>query len=207
MQYTKVISPSVALPLSLAELRAHIRLSTDDPTDEDPLIMGYLRSAIAWIDGPDGWLGRCLITQTLETKVDRFPGSFSQSYTERQILLPCPPVQSVTTVHYVDDPNGNSVLLDDSIYQVVGVNNNTAKLVLAYGEVWPITRPQPEAVTIQYVAGYGDDWNSVPESIRQALMMLVAYWYNQREAALIDPVVTEVPMGVKALLAPYKTHY
>ena len=47
----------------------------------------------------------------------------------------------------------------------------------------------------------------MPPAIRQALQMLVAYWFNQREAAAIGPdygPVSDVPHGVKALIELYR---
>ena len=51
-----------------------------------------------------------------------------------------------------------------------------------------------------YRAGFGDTHNDVPEMIRHALMMLGCLLYNQRETALIDPQIVEVPFGTHALL-------
>ena len=144
--YVTVVQPPTELPLSLSELRAQCRLSVEDPTDEDAIMMSYLRAAVKWIDGPDGWLGRCLITQTLQITADCFPSG------QEGINLPCVPVQSVQSIYYVSEA-GVSTLLDSSYYQVVGIGQTAAKVVLGYDKTWPIPRRQPEAVTITYVFG------------------------------------------------------
>ena len=62
-------------------------------------------------------------------------------------------------------------------------------------------------LTIVFILGYGDDWNSVPHDLRQAIMMLVAYRYTQCEAASIGPdtgPVSDVPYSVKQILDPYR---
>jgi uncharacterized phiE125 gp8 family phage protein len=64
-----LIVPPVYLPLSLAELKSHLRL---DFNDEDALLFGYLRAAVAHIEGADGWLGRQLINATWELRLDCF---------------------------------------------------------------------------------------------------------------------------------------
>jgi uncharacterized phiE125 gp8 family phage protein len=54
---------------------------------------------------------------------------------------------------------------------------------------------------------YGDSWNSVPESLRQAVQMLASYWFAQREAASIGPdsgPVSDVPFSVRQILEPYR---
>lgn len=42
-----------------------------------------------------------------------------------------------------------------------------------------------------------------PSSVLQAIRLLVAHWYLNREAAAAG-VMAEVPYGVKAMLAPYR---
>jgi uncharacterized phiE125 gp8 family phage protein len=188
-----LISPPIALPISLQEARAQCRV---DDNSEDALLMAYARSATAWIDGHEGWLGKALITQTYEYTLDSFPYGY-----EPFIRLPLPPLQAVTSITYLD-ANGVTQTIAPANYQVTG-----QYVWPAYGQTWPTTRCQPGAVTVRFRTGYGDSWNAVPEPIRQALMMLVAYWFNQREAAAIGPEygpVSDVPYGVKALLEPFR---
>jgi len=59
------------------------------------------------------------------------------------------------------------------------------------------------AVTVRFVAGYGDA-GDVPQAIKQAILILIAHWYEQRdpvEAGNIAPIM--VPLMVTTLLAPY----
>ena len=79
-----------------------------------------------------------------------------------------------------------------------------AAVRLGPGQTWPGVLVDHEAITVTYVAGFGDDHNAVPEQIRHALLMLVAYLFNQRESALIDPIIVEVPFGTNVLLEPWR---
>jgi uncharacterized phiE125 gp8 family phage protein len=188
-----LVTPPAAVPLSLAEVRAQCRV---DDTSEDALLMGYVHSAVSWIDGHEGWLGRALITQTYDLTLDQFPYGYHPI-----VRLPLAPLQAVTSITYVDG-NGTVQTLAPASYQIAG-----QYVWPAYGQTWPTTRCQPRAITVRLRTGYGDNWNSVPEAIRQALAMLVAYWFNQREAAAIGPdygPVSDVPYGVKALLEPFR---
>jgi len=57
-----------------------------------------------------------------------------------------------------------------------------------------------EPVTITYVAGYGESGLEVPQKIRQAIIALVVYWYdNGLEAA--------VPVGIRRALDNYQVFY
>ena len=60
-----------------------------------------------------------------------------------------------------------------------------------------------DVATITFVVSYGNDHNAVPESLRQAIMMLAAYWFNQREAAVIGPEqgpASHIPFSVREIL-------
>jgi hypothetical protein len=53
-----------------------------------------------------------------------------------------------------------------------------------------------------YTAGF----TSVPEDIKLAIKMLVNTMYERREDIIVGTIVAETPLGVKALLMPYKTY-
>jgi uncharacterized phiE125 gp8 family phage protein len=58
------------------------------------------------------------------------------------------------------------------------------------------------AVEIQYVAGYGSAATSVPEGIRQAILLAVGHWYENREQSTAK-AMQELPLGARHLLAAY----
>jgi uncharacterized phiE125 gp8 family phage protein len=64
------VSPPAALPLALAELRAQCRLTDDDGTDENALLMSYLRAATEYVEQ---YTGLALITQDFEQRFSSFP--------------------------------------------------------------------------------------------------------------------------------------
>jgi len=55
----------------------------------------------------------------------------------------------------------------------------------------------PETLTLDYVAGYGDP-TAVPADLRQAVLTLVAHWFEYRDA------VTVAPLGFERLVATYR---
>jgi uncharacterized phiE125 gp8 family phage protein len=193
------VVPPAALPLSLNELRAQCRLTDDDGSDQDALLMSYLRAAV---DYAERYTSLGLITQTVDQTFSAFPTS---RYQPARLKLRRRPLQSVEAVYY-RDLDGAEVELASTVYNIRGVGSewNYGSLGLALPQAWPSVAIDDEAVRVRYVVGFGDDHNSVPAAIRQALMMLSAYLFNQREAALIDPVILEVPFGVHALLDPWR---
>jgi hypothetical protein len=52
-----------------------------------------------------------------------------------------------------------------------------------------------------YTAGF----TTVPEDIKLAMKMLVNTLYERREDVVVGSIVADFPLGVKALLMPYKT--
>lgn len=138
-------------------------------------------------------LGRALAAQTLAARFDRFPCWV--------ITLERPPVTSITSLQYVDT-DGATQTLDPSKY-LADLHSEPARITPAYGQVWPSARCQMNAVTVTYVAGYATV-AAVPGPIRRAIAMLVAHWFENREAVLVGPSAIEMPMHVRDMLMPWK---
>ena len=171
---TRIVAPAEA-PVMLAEAKAQLRVDHDD---EDPLIQHYIDAATAWLDGASGILGRCLVSQTWQMDLDAITGP---------ILLPFP--DSVIDGAVFTDAAGG-----DLDYRI---DRRDQRLLL---------RPlagfgRPAAIT--FTAGYGAPAD-VPAAIRQAMLLLIAHWYEHREAVSLGASPSALPMAVDALLAPYR---
>jgi len=55
------------------------------------------------------------------------------------------------------------------------------------------------------VAGYGAAASDVPQPLRQAVLLLVAHWFERREPVELGSALETVPMTVGGLLAPYRS--
>lgn len=191
----KLVTGPSKLLLTLDEAKAHARIPEGD-TDEDALIIGYVRSATEHFDGRDGYLGRALLTQTWDLKFDRFPG-----FSDEPIEVPLPPLQSVTSITYVDTA-GATQTWASSEYDV-DTHSEPGRILPGYNYRWPSTRDQINAVTLRFVAGYGADPADVPERIRLATAQLAAHWYQEREL-LAPGMVNRVPMQIEDAVANYR---
>jgi len=174
-----ITPPSPSLTLSL--VKAHLNV---DHTDDDTLIQAYIDAACSHIDGPRGTLGRAVWAQTLELRLDDF---------ETCIPLPCGPVSAITSVKYIDI-DGVEQTLNAATYALA-----VDDLVLAYDEAWPTVRGDTDGVKIRYAAGF----STVPKAIEQALMLLIAHWYANRETVNVGNITSELPFATRALLSPY----
>ncbi len=59
-------------------------------------------------------------------------------------------------------------------------------------------------IEIDITAGYGDAAADVPAPIRQALLLLVAHWYEHRDPVEVGAPDTLVPTSIGEPLAPYR---
>lgn len=127
-------------------------------------------------------LHRYLITQTLDAHLDRFPRHDGRRVHADgccdcvELLLP--PLQSVTSITYVDEDGATQTLPTDQ-YQVDAVSE-PARIVPAYNVTWPATRKQPNAVIVRFVAGYGTA-AEVPAPIKSWMLMHIKTLYVNRD--------------------------
>lgn len=174
-------------PITLSDVKDHLRITDDD--SQDILLTGYITAAREQVED---YLKRALITQTIEEYFDYgFPNVF---YLERNSVL------SVTSITYTDGA-GSTQTVSSSDY-VLDNKSQQARVYPTYGSSWPSPRSERNAVKITYQAGYGGR-NDVPNSIKNALLLLVGSYDRNREATA--PVqLHEIPFGIKSLLSSYR---
>ncbi len=184
---TLVTGPAIA-PVTLAEVRAHCRVDGDE---EDALLSGLVLAAVSHLDGWSGILGRCLISQTWRQTFDAFG----------VLRLPLP-AEAVTAVTYVD-PAGEARTLAPADYLLRQFPGGSA-VEPSPGASWPSAAARAECIAVTFVAGYGPAPSDVPAAIRQAILMLAAHWYENREAAVVGTITTDLPFAVSALIGPHR---
>lgn len=179
MSLTRFAAPAVT-PVTLAEARQHCKADTAD----DTMLQLYLDAAVSHLDGAEGTLGRCLVTQTWDYTLDAFPAV---------IDVPLPTLQSVTSITYVD-ANGATQVLSSGLYRVSGQR-------ITPGDAgWPSTDDVTGAVTVRFVAGYGVA-AAVPAAIKNAILLYVGDSFANREAR--GEQLFDNPAAM-SLLRPYK---
>ncbi len=68
----------------------------------------------------------------------------------------------------------------------------------------PTLRPHM-GIEIDYRAGYGADATGVPAALKQALLLLVGYWFENRDAVIAAGAGGVIPPGFDVLVAPYRS--
>ena len=180
----RVTAPS-ASPISLAEAKAQMRV---EGNDDDTIIQRLIDAAVAFVD-VQGALGFAMITQTWGQWVGPNPGT---------VMLSLGPVQSVSAIKYYDI-NGTLQTATLADFNVFGTPNRIT-ISPKTGYAWPVTQTRDDAIKIEYVIGYGATSASVPQTVRHALMMLVAHWYENRENELIGTISKTLPFGFDDIL-------
>ncbi len=181
-------TPPATEPISLGDMKAHIRLEIDD---DDGLVAGLIRSARAHIEQR---LSRALITQTWVAYFDAFPLPF--------IELPRPPLIAVSGITYVDTAGATQTWASSEY--IVDVAREPGRVELAFNESYPIIRRQANSVLVTYTAGYGKSPDDVPFDIRLALKQIVAQWYELREPVVVGTIVAKIPTSADMLLAAHR---
>lgn len=182
-----------AEPILWAEAMLYLRL---DSEDEKTTVEAFITAAREAVEEQTQLQ---LITATWELCLDAFPSDLCP------IELPRPPLASISSIAYIDE-NGDSQTLAASDYQA-DLKSRPGRLVPAVDEVWPDTQADKlNAVTITYTAGYGAAGTAVPRPLRQAMLLLVSHWFENREAVISGTIASELPLAVKMLLAPYRVY-
>ena len=185
-----IITAPAVLPVALDEAKKHLRV---DHGDDDSLITAYIEAATGHLDGYGGVLGRCIVAQTLE---EAFHGLCKQI----RLAVPATSIVSITWRNAV----GQIATVNEADYALTA--DAIGSLVrLKDGFSYPTDLYQSEAVTITYIAGYGDGPDDVPAALRAAILLMTGDLYRFRETAETGSVGA-VPMSttVDRLLAPYR---
>jgi uncharacterized phiE125 gp8 family phage protein len=145
--------------------------------------------------------GGQLLQATWELRLDELPCGY-------EIQIPKPPLVSVTSFSYIDTA-GNTQVWSALNYQVdapTGPYADRGRIQPAYATNWPAARTDTmNAVTIRFVAGYGTQPITVPQTIRQAMLLMITTWYECRDELVLQ-AVTPAPLGALALLTPFKVY-
>lgn len=184
-----LISPPAVTAVSLADCKADLRVEN---TNENDLIEAYIEAATKYCSEV---VGRKLINETWKYSID---GLYGQA-----IKLPFNPVSSIVEIQYFDT---------DNVSQTVDVNNFYLYNFDQYSELFPILNysfpsvySRRDAINITFVAGYGATETEIPITIRKAIRLLVAHWYEVRTASTVGVDVKDIPFGVDALLGVERT--
>jgi hypothetical protein len=203
-------------PVTLDEMKLHLRV---DFNDDDSLITTMIKSARHNIESK---YYVTYISQSLVLGLDRFiqPGTTVPSYGYPMMglygwgpgigpwgwMTPTwsaidlrPPVQSITSITYVD-PSGNTQTLASSGYTLA--TGTPGRVFPAINKIWPATAVGiPGAVSIEFISGVATA-DLVPDDWKEAIKLAVGSTYENREQTVIGTrlVAITLPDGIDGLM-------
>jgi uncharacterized phiE125 gp8 family phage protein len=192
------LTPPASEPISLADAKNHLRIDSDI-TSDDTLINLLISAARRY---GETITGRSFITQQWRLTLDGWASGLDDSLYSL-IELPRGDVQRVDQITYLDMSRVQQTLDLSTVAQDLSIN--PARLTPIFGTVWPPALPQIAAVKIDYTTGYGDSAASVPEGIRQWMLVRISTLYEHREEVEVVSRGKVEPMPfVDSLLDPYR---
>ena len=187
MKTYQVITPASTYPVSLTEAKSHLKVDT---TADDTYITSIIKAATQL---SEEYTNRYFI----DTVTDQTCSDFAQLQT-----LFKSKVSAVAHVKYYDNDNSLQTL-SATIYDTQ-LQYEPSQIQLAENQSFPSITKRNDAVVARYTVGYGSSASDVPEIIKQAILLTIGNFYQNRNSVVIGRIATELPMNVKWLLDTYK---
>lgn len=190
MNVTRTTEPALE-PITLAEAKAHCRIIDFD--DDDAYVTALISAARRAVED---MTGRTLIDTTFTQTLRDWCGLV-------EILRGN--ARAIVSVKY-DDATGTEQTVDGSLYGIVTYGDGCARLAFfdEFTEPDLVDRPFIDRIRIQFTAGYGAAVESVPQTLRQAVLYLVAHYYDNRSPVGINVNLNKMPFTIEALCSSYK---
>ena len=204
---TQVITPSPADPVTLTDVKSHLRIDDTDKTN-DAALTNLIPAAVEMIEKD---LGLCMMQRTVETTINALTpvyehlregwvtGPDLQRY-QGFITLTARPIIDVTSVNYFTNANDDPNLWDAANYKVDKARHY-ARIRVAPGRSWPQNLRSVDGLRIRYTVGFGDRAADVPASLRVAVMTLVGHLFEYRGDSAQS---VAIPSQVSLLTSSYR---
>lgn len=199
MPSLRLVTDATAEPVTLDDVKLHLRLQTTD-TEEDELLTALIKGARKEAENRTR---RALLPQTWKLVLDDF---------KDEIVLNMSPISTASsdvTITYLDETSGDSTTLNATYYRV-DTDSEPGRIFLGYGSEWPTPYDVKNAVQIQFKAGFPLNTavtpatDTCPELIEQWIKMRVAQAYEFREPTIVGRLVQELNRTfIDGLLDPY----
>ncbi len=206
----KILSAPDQQPLSLEDIRGHLRIDTND---DDVTLMRLLQAATERVQDLTGLY---FLNHTIEESFTCF---------KSEICLGRGPVQAITSVKYFDQTNSDNTI-DPGYYFT---ENDVLYMLPNFSA--PAVRSQGRPLRVVYTAGHiplnvsgdtlfddGTDFSDstgfvgtqyYPEQLKQALRLMVGFYNETREEGLEQRYGGEsyTPFSVLSLIQNFKKEY
>lgn len=166
------------LAIDLDDIKSYLKI---DNTVDDALITSLIRSATLTIEK---YIKRELLTKTFKLYLDSFP-LFPNRFNYRLITSSSFPIEVqrsrlsevISIEFFLDDV---LTVFDASLYAFTFDTQYAQIYLINIDTVWPIPDIRKQSVEITFKAGFGDTNISIPEDLKEALRLMIAFLYENR---------------------------
>ena len=173
--------------ITVADLKAHMRVTH---TAEDTLISALRSAAISWVEE------HCNIKLGSYTARGYLPG-FYNSY------IPIGPVTAVTEVKYQTTADTDYTNLTTLVASNWFTDTISQPARIAFRDYPNVYEYALTPVVVSFTAGY----STMPAPVLQAIRLLVAHMYENRQEEITGTITTRLKFGLDALLNPFRIIY
>ena len=186
MKTYQVTTAASTYPVSLTEAKSHLKVDT---TADDTYITSIIKAATQL---SEEYTNRFFIDTVIEQTCS--------SFADLQTLFKSK-VSAVAHVKFYDSDNSLQTL-SATVYDTQ-LNYEPSQIQLADNQSFPSITTRNDAVVARYTVGYGAA-SDVPEIIKQAILLTIGNFYQNRASVITGKTATELPQNVKWLLDTYK---
>jgi len=182
---TALLTPPSQEPVTLEEAKAHLRVTHDS---EDTLINDLIRVAREHVE--------------VKTNQKLLPQEWRQYEphlnADRDLCVRVGPIRSITsvTVYAMD---GTARIL---AAQEAWIDRTRHQERIAFSQVLPLS-DAVNGLEIDLIVGISDIPPELPGSLRHAILLLVAHWFEFRGAVPTDQQPVSLPPGFDTLIRPH----
>lgn len=177
----RTVDPST-LPVTLEEFKLHARIDIDDDDD-------FCTSALtAATDQCEVETERALVTQTWRALYPDWAVC---------LVLPRPPLASVTSVEYQDTAGDWQTVASSNYY----VHTDAEPGIIQFKDTYSFQSLSDSAfaVRVVFVTGYGAA-SDVPENAKRAICILAAHYYENRQVVALGQTPLPIQRTFRSLV-------
>jgi len=182
--YPILIDGPAVEPITLAEMKTYLRIADDDA--EDALVAGLIKAARLMVEAASR---RILIEQRWRVMMDRWPQG-------KVVMLPLSPLIAVETIKVFDASGEPTEIASETIDS--DAVSEPPRIAVSSAPEPGLTR---NGIAVELRAGYGSAPGDVPATLRLAIKILVARWFENRGDVAGEQTF---PPEAIALIAPFQ---
>ena len=181
-----IISQPITKPVTLVQIKRHLRLDHDQ---DDDYLNELTDAATSHVEAA---IGQFLVARILRQYIDTIPAS-------RSVSLEAWPVKSIQEVRGYDF-DGNPNIISSENYRLDNHIDPPALILNTKINFNAFCN----GLEVDMEVGYGETGVDIPSNILRAILVLIAHWYEFRGTLPAGDETGLIPSGLDALLAPVK---